>query len=71
MTDPASADGVWRKSRASNAQGECVEVSFDEHAVFVRHSLNPAGPVLSFSHAEWDAFLVGARNGEFNFPQSD
>jgi hypothetical protein len=68
VTDPASADGVWHKSQASNAQGECVEVSFTEEAVLVRHSRNPAGPVLSFSYAEWTAFLSGARNGEFDFP---
>ena len=68
MTDPASADRSWRKSQASNSQGECVEVSFAEHTVLVRHSRNPAGPVLSFSYAEWTAFLVGARNGEFDFP---
>jgi uncharacterized protein DUF397 len=69
VTDPASADGVWRKSQASNTQGgECVEVSFAEHAVLLRHSRDPAGPVLLFSHAEWAAFLTGARNGEFDLP---
>jgi hypothetical protein len=68
VTDPASADGVWRKSQTSNAQGECVEVSFVEHAVLLRHSRNPAGPVLSFSYAEWSAFLTGAHNGEFDLP---
>jgi hypothetical protein len=69
VTDPASADGVWRKSQASNnSGGECVEVSFDDHTVLVRHSLNPAGPVLSFSYAEWKAFLTGARSGEFDLP---
>jgi hypothetical protein len=45
-----------------------VEVSFDDHTVLVRHSLNPAGPVLSFSYAEWKAFLTGARSGEFDLP---
>lgn len=68
MTDPGSADCMWRKSQVSNSQGECVEVSFAKHAVLVRHSRNPAGPVLSFSHAEWNAFLAGARNGEFDLP---
>jgi hypothetical protein len=69
VTDPASDSGVWRKSQASNASGgECVEVAFAEHAVFIRHSQNTAGPVLSFSYSEWKAFLIGARNGEFDLP---
>lgn len=68
MTDSESADDVWRKSKASNASGECVEVAFDDEAVLVRHSHDPSGPVLLFSHSEWKAFLAGARNGEFDLP---
>ena len=70
MTDPASADGIWRKSLMSTTQGECVEVALEESAVQVRHSRSPAGPVLSFSHAEWNAFLIGVRNGEFDLPNT-
>ena len=69
MTDSESADDVWRKSRASTANGECVEVAFADDAVLVRHSQDPSGPVLSFSYPEWKAFLAGARNGEFELPE--
>jgi Domain of unknown function (DUF397) len=68
VTDSESADGAWRKSKASNASGECLEVAFADAAVLVRHSHDQTGPVLTFSHAEWRAFLVGARNGEFDLP---
>ncbi len=68
MTDSQSAEDVWRKSKESNAGNECVEVRFAGDAVLVRHSQAPSGPVLSFSLAEWNAFLVGARNGEFDLP---
>jgi hypothetical protein len=68
VTDSESADGAWRKSKASTATGECLEVAFADNAVLVRHSLDRTGPVLSFSHAEWKAFLAGARNGEFDLP---
>lgn len=69
MTDSEPAGDVWRKSQTSNASGgECVEVAFVDHAVLVRHSRDPAGPVLSFSHSEWTAFLAGAHNGEFDLP---
>jgi hypothetical protein len=68
VTDSESADDVWSKSEVSNATGECVEVAFADDAVLVRHSHDPSGPVLSFSHSEWKAFLAGARNGEFDLP---
>jgi hypothetical protein len=68
VTDSESADDVWSKSEASTATGECVEVAFADDAVLVRHSHDPSGPVLSFSHSEWKAFLAGARNGEFDLP---
>jgi predicted secreted Zn-dependent protease len=55
----------WRKSSASQS-GECVEVAFLPESVLVRHSADPAGPVLAFSGGEWEAFLTGVRNREFD-----
>lgn len=65
MADSVRADLVWRKSSASGA-GNCAEVAFDGDAVLLRNSQHPSGPMLSFSHSEWDAFLTGARDGEFD-----
>lgn len=65
MADSARADLVWRKSTASGG-GNCVEVAFADDAVLVRNSQHPSDLELSFSHAEWDAFLTGARDGEFD-----
>ena len=68
MAHAESADGVWLKSKASQVNGNCVEVAFNAEAVRVRNSQDPDGPVLSFSHSEWRAFLTGARGGEFDIP---
>jgi hypothetical protein len=58
---------AWFKSRRSAHNGNCVEVAFlDAGAVAVRDSKDPSGPVLRFTAAEWDAFVGGARDGEFD-----
>jgi hypothetical protein len=69
VTDSELSPGTWRKSTASGS-GNCVEVSFAAGAVLMRHSLNPEGPMLSFSLSEWEAFLTGVRDGEFDIQQS-
>ena len=56
---------VWRKSTRSGTNG-CVEVALDTTEVAVRDSKDRDGPVLSFTAHEWDAFLAGVRNGEFD-----
>jgi hypothetical protein len=43
-----------------------VEVAFVGGAIAVRDSKNPIGPVLIFTPDEWDAFVAGAKDGEFD-----
>jgi hypothetical protein len=59
--------GGWRKSSQS-ASGSCVEVRFSGDHVHVRNSRDRSGAVLAFTTDEWDAFLAGARQGEFDIP---
>lgn len=56
---------VWRISTASTNQ-ECVAVAITDRQVLIRHSKDPAGPMLSFTSGEWGAFLAGVRRGEFD-----
>ena len=57
----------WVKSSLSFSNGNCVEVTgLPNGEVGVRNSRDPEGPVLRFTADEWQAFLGGARNGEFD-----
>lgn len=51
------------------ANSNCVEVrGLSGDVIQVRDSKQPRGPVLGFTPAEWDAFVGGVRNGEFDRP---
>jgi hypothetical protein len=62
--DLSQAD--WRKSSRSGAAGHCVQIAFVGQATAVRDSNTPNGPTLIFTSAEWDAFVAGAKDGEFD-----
>ena len=55
----------WRKSAASGASN-CVEVAADHERVLVRDTKDRRGPALTFTQAEWSAFLVGVADGTFS-----
>jgi hypothetical protein len=55
---------AWRKAARSGVNG-CVEVGLVDDQIVVRDSKDREGPVLMFTAHEWEAFLGGARDGEF------
>ena len=56
----------WRKSSWSYGSGECIEVAAPSgKRIAVRDSKNVHGAVLSFSSAQWNAFVAGVRSGKY------
>jgi hypothetical protein len=71
--------GVWRKASYSAGNGGgCVEVTATTDTADVPHkadadllylmrdSRDPSGPRLAFTTSEWDAFIAGVKDGEFD-----
>jgi len=59
---------TWTKSQRSNSQGACVEVAdLPGGAVAVRNSRFTAGPALIYTRTEIDAFIRGAKDGDFDY----
>jgi predicted secreted Zn-dependent protease len=55
----------WRKSTYCS-NGDCVEVAVLDEEVVLRDSKNRQGAILRFTLIEWETFLNGVRDGEFN-----
>jgi hypothetical protein len=71
FTDALTLAGV--KSSFSFSNGNCVVVcrTPDGHVAVwnSRQEDNPGRPIVFFTEAEWEAFELGARNGEFPYGQ--
>lgn len=75
---------MWRKSSFSGQAGTCVEVDVFKSSSFthascvqvgqfgdvvrVRDSKDPDGPVQSYRFDEWQAFIDGVKDGQFDLP---
>lgn len=72
ISPPRVHGAVWMKSTFSGPTGgNCVELAhLYGGQVAIRNSRHKSGPALLFTAAEWDAFLAGAKSGEFDRPAS-
>lgn len=68
MAQPDLSRAEWHKSSYSGANGNCVEVARVSDTVAIRDSKDPHGPALTFTPGEWEAFIRGAKAGEFDRP---
>jgi hypothetical protein len=63
-------DVRWHKASYSGNNGGCVEVGVkatpDGDMFLVRDTKDRAAGYLTFNTKEWDAFIAGAKDGEFD-----
>jgi hypothetical protein len=65
MNPPEQSGLTWIKASKSISNSACVELAPYSGSILLRDSKNP-GVFLSYSPAEIDAFLDGAKKGEFD-----
>jgi Domain of unknown function (DUF397) len=66
---PASSltEVAWTASRHGDAQAACAELAtLPEGSIALRNARDPDGPALIYTHAEIEAFIAGAKDGEFD-----
>ncbi|SEG47335.1 protein of unknown function [Thermomonospora echinospora] len=72
MSTPRKPSNVsWHISTYSGSGGpECVEagpLNDGSEQVAVRHSRRPDAETILYTRAEWEAFVKGVKDGEFDF----
>lgn len=61
---------TWLSAPGSSANDRLEIAELPGGAVALRNPADPHGTVLRYTAAEWRAFILGARDGEFD-PPSD
>jgi hypothetical protein len=58
---------AWLKAHSSAANGHCVEIAaIHNYYIAIRDSKLPDGPILVYTQAEFQAFLDGVQDGDFD-----
>lgn len=64
---PEFTDADFHVSSFTGDKAYCVAVAHKYGVIAVRDSNYPDGGRLYFDREEWDAFIRGVKNDEFNF----
>lgn len=57
----------FKKASFCGHCSQCVVVAHKEDLIAVRDTKDPSNTTLSFTKDEWQAFIAGVKNGEFDF----
>ena len=59
-------DGDFKVSKKTSPFINCVQVAIKPEGIAVRDSKDSAKDTLFFNKTEWQAFIDGVKNGEFD-----
>jgi hypothetical protein len=55
----------WHVSRSCES-GACIMVARDGDSVIFGNTTDPGGAIYSYTTAEWQQFVVGVKQGDFD-----
>jgi hypothetical protein len=61
---------MWQTTPDPDGTPGRIGVAFVDDLIGMRDMAEEGGPVLVFTPAEWDAFLGGVQDGEFDLEES-
>ncbi|MFK3981840.1 DUF397 domain-containing protein [Micromonospora sp. NPDC050397] len=70
MTENLPVVGWHISTYSADTNASCVEagpLGDGSGRVAVRHSRNPDGGTIVYTREEWDAFVAGVKDSEFDF----
>ncbi len=62
---PSKYDEWFIPLRSSNGT-TCVETKFTLNSVYVRNNIQPNAGTAVFSHDEWEVFVAGVKEGDYD-----
>ena len=71
MTASDARASIWRKSRHSLGNGNCVQVAASSNTVMVRDSTDSTSLVISYPAKTWSAFVAAAKISNYFFQQHE
>jgi len=65
-----SDDYSLYKISSKCSTGACVGVAFLSDSVIVKNTSDEKQSLVTFTHEEWEAFIGGVKNKEFDIPHT-
>jgi hypothetical protein len=65
MGGKAAVEPTWHMARRCD-NGACVEIGTLGESVLVRSSADPDGKYITLSQGEWQVFVAGVRDGDWD-----
>jgi len=61
----STGEPTWRKAKRCDS-GQCVEMARRGESILIRSSVDHDGTYITLSGDEWQEFLSGVKNGDFD-----